>query len=316
MKSIKSYRIFQFVLMTYLVSAFSWWAILLLKKNEELYELKTEVIYSNKPGMQAMIYEDYKRSRMMIIGEGIVFAVSILISLYIVNRAFWAEIKANKNQNNFLLSVTHELKTPISTLKLINQTLQKKNINEDKRQELLLTAYDESLRLESLVNNILTAAQMDNNYHFNFEDIDLNEILEARTMRFKKLYPDANISLTNEAGKRTVKADREAITKLADNLIDNALKYSGQNTTVDINIGRIREQMYLSISDNGPGIAEEEKKKVLDKFYRIGNEDERVSKGTGLGLFIVREICRAHSAKLDILNKEPSGTIFKISFSQ
>ena len=302
--------------MTYLVSAFSWWAILLLKKNEELYELKTEVIYSNKPGMQAMIYEDYKRSRMMIIGEGIVFAVSILISLYIVNRAFWAETKANKNQNNFLLSVTHELKTPISTLKLINQTLQKKNVNEDKRQELLLTAYDESLRLESLVNNILTAAQMDNNYDFNFEDIDLNEILEARTMRFKKLYPDANISLTNEAGKRTVKADREAITKLADNLIDNALKYSGQNTTVDINIGRIREQMYLSISDNGPGIAEEEKKKVLDKFYRIGNEDERVSKGTGLGLFIVREICRAHSAKLDILNKEPSGTIFKISFAE
>jgi len=300
--------------MAYLVSAFSWWAILLLKKNEELYDLKTEVVYSNNPVMQEMIYEDYKRSRMMIIGEGFVFAVSILFSLYIVNRAFWAEIKANKNQNNFLLSVTHELKTPISTLKLINQTLQKKNVSEEKRQELLLTAYDESLRLESLVNNILTAAQMDSNYHFNFENIDLYEILEARTKRFKKLYPDADISLINEVDKSTVKADREAITKLADNLIDNALKYSGEIKTVEIRLGRLLKQIYFSVSDNGPGIAEEEKKKVLDKFYRIGNEDERVSKGTGLGLFIVREICRAHKAKLDILDREPSGSIFKISF--
>lgn len=314
MVKLKSYRIFQFVLMAYLVAAFSWWAILLLKENRELYRIKSDIVYADDPVMQNYLLKDFNRSRTMIIGEGFVFAISILVSFYLVNRAFWTEIKANKKQNNFLLSVTHELKTPIASLRLITQTLKNKSISEEQRKDFMATASEETLRLESLVNNILTAAQMDNNYRFNLEKTNLNELVNLRKERFEKIHPGTRIETEFRTEPLYIRADREAMVKLTDNLIDNALKYAPDGSSVVLSTYKTDKHIVLCVADKGPGIPESEKKKILGKFYRIGNEEERSSKGTGLGLFIVKEICRAHNARIEIDNNTPEGSIFKISF--
>jgi len=307
----RQFRIFQFVLMTYLVAAFSWWTILLYQKNREVFNLK--MAYADQTEKE-LLQKEYQRSQRMIIGEGLVFAISILISLLLINRTFWTEIKANKKLNNFLLSVTHELKTPIASLRLIFKTLGKSQIPEDKKQDLLDTAGDETLRLESLVNNILTVTQMDNNYIYNYEQLDLESLVSERGNRFARIYPDFQFDQNTGSDEFRLRIDRESIVKLLDNLIDNAIKYSGDRKYIGIDLTRDAHSIRLSVRDQGIGIADNEKKHVTEKFYRVGDEDTRISKGTGLGLFIVNEICKAHNARLSIEDNLPQGTIFTINF--
>jgi signal transduction histidine kinase len=300
--------------MAYMVAAFSWWAILLSHKNKAIYDLKIELQEVTDTLQRESITREYETSKKMILGEGLVFAISILISFILINKAFWNEINTNKKLSNFLLSVTHELKTPIATLNLINRTLATKKVEEIKKTELLETAYEESLRLESLINNILTAAQIENQYHFNFEPTEINAIFEKRIARFRKIFGGRTINFSTDSDEIYLDADRESIIKLVDNLIDNAIKYSNTNESVNIKTTANSDVVEFVFEDNGIGIADIEKNKILDKFYRIGNEDTRENKGTGLGLFIVKEICDAHNARLKILNNKPKGSIFKISF--
>ncbi len=315
MRKIRTYRIFQFVLMAYLVSAFTWWTILLSQKNSEIYQLKKAMSQISQPENLLQLQKAYERSQWMVIGEGFVFAISILVSLLLINRAFWTEIKANKKLNNFLLSVTHELKTPISSLKLINHTLINKVISKEKSQELIRTASDETRRLESLVNNILTVTQMDNNYHYNFENFDLNEIVHNRINRLRKVFIDYEFKFESNSDYIPIKADKESLIKLIDNLLDNSIKYSDQSRVIEIKTKQTNKATTLVVLDYGIGIANHEKKRILDKFYRIGNEEVRASKGTGLGLFIVKEICKAHNASIQILDNKPRGSIFEITFT-
>lgn len=287
---------------------------MLSQKNKESFELKQEIVKMNNPDYLGELEKEYRKSQWMILGEGLVFALSILISLLFINRAFWSEIKSNKKLNNFLLSITHELKTPIASLKLINRTLTKKNLPDSHRSNLLDTAFEETNRLESLVNNILTVTQMDNDYNYNFEKIELSEILEQRVNRFRKIYSEFKLLLSSSQKDVTIDADYESIIKLIDNLIDNAIKYSGDSRSITIELNRNHDYTTLQVKDNGIGIEDNEKKRILDKFYRIGDEETRSSKGTGLGLFIVKEICKAHKATIQILDNKPSGTIFKIQF--
>ena len=300
--------------MTYLVAAFTWWAILLSKRNTEIYNLKKEYLVSQNKISLEEVEREYSTSKKMVLGEGLVFAISILIGLLLINRAFWSELKLNKRLNNFLLSVTHELKTPITSLKLINKTLATKTLNDNQKSELLSTAQDESLRLETLVNNILTAAQMESAYQFNFERIDINNLLKSRINRFSKINSEIKIEEQLLDSELFIKADHEAITKLMDNLIDNALKYSDDSKKIIVKSTSQNELAIMEFIDFGKGIKNEEKKKILNKFYRVGNEEVRDAKGTGLGLFIVKEVADAHKAKMSILDNPEGGTIFKLEF--
>jgi len=300
--------------MAYLVAAFAWWAILLTKRNTEIYELKKEYLVTQNKASLEEVENQYSASKKMVLGEALVFAISILIGLLLINRAFWSELKLNKRLNNFLLSVTHELKTPITSLKLINKTIARKTLSAQQKNELLQTAEEETTRLESLVNNILTAAQMESAYTFNFEKTNLNELLLNRIQRFERIIKGIEIEKILNSEKTYINADKEALTKLIDNLIDNAVKYSKGAEKIIVKSESNGLFITMFIIDFGIGIKTEDKKKVLNKFYRIGDEDVRETKGTGLGLFIVKEIAIAHKANLKIEDNDPRGTIFKLEF--
>ncbi len=300
--------------MAYLIAAFAWWAILLTKRNTEIYELKKEYAVAQNKVSLGEVEKEYNISKKMVMGEGLVFAFSILIGLLLINRAFWSELKLNKRLNNFLLSVTHELKTPITALKLINKTIATKSLSPEQQTELLQTAEEETTRLESLVNNILTAAQMESAYKFNFEKTNLSDLLLNRIQRFQKINKEIEIIKEIKEPHSFIKADKEALTKLVDNLIDNALKYSKGAKKIIVRSEENQSSVSLSIIDYGKGIKNEERKKILSKFYRTGDEDIRETKGTGLGLFIVKEIALAHKAKLSIIDNPEGGAIFKLDF--
>ena len=299
--------------MAYLLAAFSWWAVLLTQKNQAIYELKKTK--ENLTEQELVdIEKEFSVSKKMIWGEGSVFAISILLGLLFINRGFWSEIKANKKLNNFLLSITHELKTPIASLKLINRTLANKSISPEKTKDLLDTAYDESNRLESLINNILTAARMESGLALNLEEFDIINLIVSRVNRFQNIHPLAQIIFESDIEYYKLPIDKEAFIKIIDNLIDNAIKYSTPLAPVEVNIKKTVQGIDIFIKDQGKGISDQDKKRIIEKFYRVGNEDTRESKGTGLGLYIVNELTKAHGGQLSILDNTPNGSIFIISF--
>jgi len=189
MKGLKSSNLLHVIIILYLFAAFTWWAILLYKKNEENYQLKQQLATYDTTLDREEIKDKYLKQKKMIYGEGLFFGTSILLGLLLINRAYRKELGLNQKLNDFLLSVTHELKTPIASLKLVNQTLRRTDLAEDKKQNLLEIGWDESLRLEALVNNILTAAQIEQEYTFNLEDTDLDALISKRIARYKKLFP-------------------------------------------------------------------------------------------------------------------------------
>ena len=294
-----------------MLTAFAWWAILLNKKNEENYHLKNRILHIDKSYSVQDIEMDYRRQQKMIIGEGLVFGISLLCGLFLINKAFWTEIKANKSRSNFLLSVTHELKTPIASLNLINKTLATKNLTPEKNKTLLKAASEEGRRIESLVNNILTAAQIEQSYSYNMESTNLSELISRYIYR---TYILNDIHQFDQDLKEDIVADidPEAFTSLLNNLLDNALKYSPDESDINVILSETDNQINLKIKDQGVGITDEEKKQVLQKFYRIGNEETRESKGTGLGLFIVKQIIDAHKGSINLHDNNPKGTIVEI----
>ena len=247
----------------------------------------------------------------MIISEGLVFGISILLGLFLIFRAFKKELSFNGRRNDFLLSVTHELKTPIASIKLINKTLRRNDIKPIQRQSLLDTEHAEVLRLEQQVNNLLTAAQIEGQYTYNFQETDLNEFVQDKINSYKRRYPDAELHL-QDAENLYHHIDREAFTKVLDNLLSNAIKYSKDTPRVTFSLTRDNQQLIIRVADQGIGINDDEKTQVWKKFYRIGHEDTRETKGTGLGLWIVQSVVAAHDGHISVEDNRPEGSIFSI----
>jgi len=253
----------------------------------------------------------------MIVGEGTVFMLILLFGIMKVRRSIKKEIGLNEQQKNFILSVSHELKTPIAASKLQIQTLLKHELDRGKQVEILTHALDETERLNKLVENVLTANQLNtrkNNLHK--ENFNVSILIESIGKRYfsalinnhaLKIYCESNCVLY---------ADKELIQSVIVNLIENAVKYSFDNVDVLVSLKKTDQKLVLEIFDSGIGIIETEKEKIFENFYRSGNEDTRKTKGTGIGLFLVKTICDLHHASIAVLSNEPKGSVFKIEFQK
>ena len=297
--------------MIYLIAAFAWWAILLYKNNDESHQLRLQLAQHDATYNISEIDKSYDRQRQMILSEGAVFGLSILLGLMLIYRAFRKELQFNSRMNDFLLSVTHELKTPIATIKLVNKTLKRKDLPGDKRKSLLDTGWEESLRLEQQVTNLLTAAQIDGTYTFNLQQVNLDTYLNDKISGYLRRYPSTTFSYDGVENLH-YKIDKEAFGKAIDNLISNAVKYANDIQDVTISLEEEKDNITVSVIDKGIGILDSEKALVWDKFYRVGHEDTRTTQGTGLGLWIVRSVVAAHGGHISVEDNRPQGAIFSI----
>ena len=253
----------------------------------------------------------YDKHNRMIRGEGAVLFLGLLLGIWIINRAFQKEISLTNQQRNFLLSITHELKSPIASIQLVLDTLRKRKLDEKQQETLVGSAGKETERLHELVNNLLLSAKLDAAYTPTLEDIKIANLFEDLITKMKIRFPKATISMTqNEVP--SIKGDRQGLVSVFTNLVENAIKYGDNQSIIHIDYYYENDSFHFKISDNGIGIPIEERKKIFEKFYRVGNEDVRQTKGTGLGLYIVNRVIKAHRGTIQVLDNAPKGSVFHV----
>ena len=308
--------------------AIAWWSVLLFTLNRDAFqgkagENKMLMIADGKIKNDAEYLEtqffkdlqaDYKRQEWMILWESLFFILSIIIGVYLINRGYNKEIAAAQQRRNFLLSITHELKSPIASIKLVLETFIKRELGPKHINQLSNNALKESDRLNDLVNDLLLAAKVETAYTPNLEKIEVSQFLTEIIERLQNKYPKVVFEFRKPESGVYIHVDKTGLTSVTVNLLENAVKYGTGDTKISTVLRQDESnQVYLEIADNGIGIANKEKKKVFDRFYRVGNEDTRKTKGTGLGLYIVRQIVLAHNGKVSVADNKPQGTIFTIS---
>ena len=304
-----------YIVISYMLLALVWWTILLHTKNKEVYEAQVEnlkITQHNTPETYEFLTKNYKRQANMILGEGMVFGVSLLIGIWLIQRSFARELETKEKQNNFLLSVTHELKSPLTTINLSLETLKKRKLDHEMVKEVSESALGESHRLERLINDLLLASKLDQKYQFNREKIDLSALVAETIDRYKDrsehiVINDAIVSDLSISG------DGKAIEKIVTNLIENAIKY-GESSPIHVSLSSdVQSGMaVLKVCDEGPGVPLKERNNIFQKFYRIGSEQTRKTKGTGLGLYIVDRITEGHGGSVSFHENQPKGAIFEV----
>ena len=298
------------LIMIYILLAISWWGYLLYIKNDKYYE-----VLINQETQESNIHsilEEKKDQSTMIVGEGIVLAASVLLGLWLINRSITREITSVNNQNNFLLSVSHELKSPIAAIKLAIQTLKRKGLKVEQKELLLDRAVLDSDRLEKMIENVLITANFDNSsFQVFLEQIELVDVI-SQIIREHQQLSHRDIYLTNNLTKNLYLTDESIIRTIVDNLLENAVKYSEPNERIDVKLYEVDSELNIQVEDLGIGIGEKDKLKVIDRFYRGDNKEVRKQKGTGLGLYIVKRLSDKLNGSLSISDNLPKGTIMKV----
>jgi two-component system, OmpR family, sensor histidine kinase CiaH len=308
------------MLLFYIIAALAWWFISLEHQNNRIAELQYESI--QKDGLPLdqsgdkifLVDKETKRNTGKYIAEGITFLILIMIGAVFVYRSVRRQFRMQQQQQNFMMAVTHELKTPISVARLNLETLQKYNLDPEKQKKLIRTTLDETARLNFLTNNILIASQLEaGGYQSAKEELDLSNLFKDCIQDFRNRFPDRTFN-ENIEPDADVKGDALLLQMLINNLVENAIKYSAKEMPVTAVLKKYRSGIELQVKDEGPGIPDEEKKKVFSKFYRIGNEATRKTQGTGLGLYLCQKIARDHNADISVTNNEPTGSTFVVIF--
>jgi signal transduction histidine kinase len=306
--------------------AFSWWTVLLHTKNRDAFLAKNELLKLSliakneikneedflKNSFHIELRDAYKRQEWMILGEASVFVLSLLIGIVFINRGYHKEILAAKQSSNFLLSITHELKSPIASIRLGFETLQRKKLSEEQSHVLLKNGINDTDRLNNLVSDLLLSARLESTYQLNTELLSLEILIDECVQLLKQKFPSAIIKVNLIQEIPEILADYSAIRSVIINLLENAVKYSDGVPEINIELTSNNERCNIEISDKGIGIDQSERKKIFEKFYRVGNEDQRKTKGTGLGLYIVDQIVRAHNGSITVSSNQPKGTIFNV----
>lgn len=254
----------------------------------------------------------------MILGEGSMFILVFTVGAISLHKSIKKERKLQDQKKNFLLSVTHELKSPLASIKLLLQTIQKRDLTKQQIQDFINKSLLDIERLDDMVENMLLASKIDNrSYTFPKANFNLSVLVDNIVNRLQLNKCDINEQLINAEiePKIDITGDKFALTSVVTNLIENAIKYSGPCEVVDVKLYSRDGRIYLEVADHGIGIADNEKSRIFDKFYRVGSEDTRNTKGTGLGLYIVKEVLDKHEASIKVKDNEPTGSIFEIVFA-
>lgn len=308
------------ILAFYVLFQFCWWAYLLVDLNNEVYEHRIENVQlkARTPEESREAIADLEKKntqrRWMVIGEGSVFLALLTWGSILTARSIRKEMALARQQKNFLLSITHEFKSPLASIKLYLQTILRHDLEKEKEKSFINSAINDTERLNNLVENALLANLIDHNgYSFALEDLNLSALMRLHVQKLQNVPDPPKFETHIEEGLH-IQGDKNALILMISNLIENAWKYSPKETPLGIDLKREGKKIALYILDKGPGIPDSEKDKIFKKFYRLGNEETRKTKGTGLGLFIVKYIAQGHNGQISVHDNIPHGTIFCIQF--
>lgn len=247
-----------------------------------------------------------------------VLSLILILGIWLVLRNARKEIQLAQAKSDFVSNVSHELRTPLSLISMFAETLEMNRVSsEEKKKEYYSIISQEANRLGRIVNNILNFSRMEEGRRkFNIENKSVNELVE-------RIYNNYNFHLKNKGfnfdckvaeNLPEIKIDEEAVSEALINLIDNAVKYSDEKKEVHIRTGKDGGYVFIEVADEGIGVAPEEQKKIFNKFYRVSTGLVHNTKGTGLGLTLVKYIMDAHNAEIKIDSKIGNGSKIKLLF--
>jgi Osmosensitive K+ channel histidine kinase len=311
------------LLLCYVIAALVFWGLSLQKQSGTIFHQERLLLQSVVDSASQPLWymerlhelEDKKdRRTSQYIGEGSTFLLIIFIGAAVVYSSLRRSIRLSRQQNNFMLAVTHELKSPIAAMKLNLQTLERhQNLDEQKKEMLITRCIKESDRLNDLCNNMLLASQIEGKQYVPAtEKIDFAELANDSLKDYMVRYP-GRFEEGVFADTAMLTGDRLLLHMAVNNLLENAVKYTPADKKVIVSLTNEHNTAVFSVKDNGPGVPENEKRKIFKKFYRLGNEETRKSKGTGLGLYLTDKIVRQHKGRIAIKDNTPSGAVFEIT---
>jgi signal transduction histidine kinase len=249
----------------------------------------------------SFIVVNWRTGLLLLVG---VVSFAVLIGGLALNTVFLIrEIRKSEQHDAFIHAVTHELKTPLASIKLYLQTLQQREFDREKQRELIDTMLEDSERLQQTIDQILLAGKTSAARRVdNPTDVDVSDIVgECVALAGRRHHlVDGEVRLVDEVphGTYVVNGDREELTAAVTNLVDNAIKYSGQQVRVGVDVARAgAKRVAISVRDQGIGITGQELKRVFRRFYRLPAALQSRVRGTGIGLSIVRAVARRHGGR-------------------
>ncbi len=303
-------------LLSYILAALVFWFIALNRQNIQLSRYRLDMIDVDDVShteKQNKIEIEKNRKTTQYIGEGATFLLLILTGAVFVFRAINRQFKLSQQQQNFMMAITHELKTPIAVTRLNLETLQKRNLNDEQRQKLISTTIQEASRLDALCNNMLLTNQIElGGYNIVKEKIDFAQLVRECVHDFVIRFPYRKIE-TQLPGEAYITGDMLSLTLAVNNLLDNAIKYSGKEDIVLLKLFQKSTGIQLQVIDEGPGIALGEREKIFEKYYR---GTPRQKNGTGLGLYLTRKIIEEHNGSINMRSNSPRGSVFEIKLEE
>lgn len=299
-------------LTAYMLLQFLWWAVLLLRKEAEIARLALEVKALGGTTDHPL---DASRAMRMIVGEGAVFLLLLLGLLFITLRGIRRDLALARTQRNFLLAVTHELRTPIAAIKLQLQTLRRTTLSAEQRETLQRQALAEADRLGVLADKVLLTTRTEEGAPpLDREELDVMALLRPLVERARaQLAAQHRLELSGPE-RLVVHSDAQALRSIADNLIENATKYTPAGTRIAVHVQQGPAGWRLRVEDEGPGVPVDERAHLFDRFFRGGAEETRRAKGTGLGLYIVQRLTQRLGGTVLYTQRTPHGAIFDASF--
>ena len=313
-RPIRFIYILYWFLLAYILAALIFWFFALNQQNSELSFYRIDILNKNEATYKDQINQIKKekdRKTAQYAGEGITFFLLIIAGAIFVFRLINKQLMQSAQQQNFMMAITHELKTPIAVTKLNLETMQRRKLEEEQQQKLISSTIQEANRLNALCNNMLLVSQIDTGgYIITKEDFDLAVLALGCESDFEIRFPLRKLR-TDVEENLVINGDKFLIELAINNLLDNAIKYSGKESFVLVKVFRAENFIKLQVIDEGKGISPAEQLRVFEKFYR---GEQRQTKGTGLGLYLTKKIVRQHNGDIAVKNNIPQGCIFEIKF--
>lgn len=287
---------------------------MLIRTNNRVAELQRQNIEAQVAPEK--IDSDLNKRTLMIIGEGAVFMILLVWAIQRTRVAFRREAMLAERQKNFLLSVTHELRSPLASIGLQAETLIKRDLPKEKQMQILSNVLEDTERLNALIGNILLAARIDTaEFVLQKSKRNLSAFVEQLTDKIAHGVGQQHTFNLQVQKEVEIEFDDVAMHSIIANLLENAAKYSKVGTTISVTLVNNQANVVLSVADEGKGIPDAFKNAVFERFYRTGSEETRSTKGTGLGLYIANYLAEMHGWKIAITDNKPQGSIFTVDIS-
>jgi signal transduction histidine kinase len=250
------------------------------------------------------------------VGATLLLLVLVGVVMYLILSV--KAIRLNQRQSNFIDAVTHELKSPIASLKLYLQTLDRRQVTAEQQADFHRFMLDDLQRLDHLIDHLLDAARLEQfTASESNQQVPLDELLTecAGVVCQRYQLPADTVSL--KLSSAVVDAPRADLEIVFRNLLDNAVKYSGERPEVEVELVRDNGRVVARIGDHGPGIPAPLRRKMFGRFVRLGSELERKASGTGLGLYIVRTLVKRMGGKINVRSRpQIPGTVFEVDLPE